>query len=187
MLGTTAPRRVAQEKVHIESAGGRFEGIQLLALNASGTAWMAAVEGPVGSVYEGGVFFLSLLLPPNYPLKPPHIRFLTRILHPNVSPHGDIGVDILGSHWVFTLSIDKILLSIRSLFHDPNPLLPMHPPIGRLAVQRPHAFRLLAQWATQHYAMSHMGLFWKRQRCNQCIFNLGDEPLQAQWIENLPE
>jgi len=83
--------------------------------------WEASVTGPTGSPYEGGKFVLDIRLPNNYPLEPPHIKFRTPILHPNVSfPNGDICLDVLKSHWSPALSLQKVLLSISSLLTDPN-------------------------------------------------------------------
>jgi ubiquitin-conjugating enzyme E2 D/E len=63
----------------------------------------------VGSPYEGGNFFLYLKVPFSYPFHPPEVRFLTRIFHPNVSRHGDIGIDsIQKAIWVSTLTITKV-------------------------------------------------------------------------------
>ncbi|KAJ7106335.1 hypothetical protein C8R44DRAFT_638705 [Mycena epipterygia] len=36
--------------------------------------------------YKGGTFLLSCDLPAGYPRDPPEVRFVTFILHPNVSP-----------------------------------------------------------------------------------------------------
>jgi ubiquitin-protein ligase len=39
--------------------------------------------GPPDSVYENGVFFLNVLIA-GYPWKPPKIKFITPIYHPNI-------------------------------------------------------------------------------------------------------
>jgi hypothetical protein len=94
--------------------------------------WMATIMGPVrtysplafcpedqrldvakaapfqaDSPYSGGVFFLSIYFPTDYPWKPPHITFTTRIYHPNIDSNGRISLDILGSHWCPALTIPK--------------------------------------------------------------------------------
>lgn len=50
---------------------------------------------------------------------PPTVRFLTKILHPNVSRHGDVGIDIFQHNWSLALNISKVLLSLQSLLTDP--------------------------------------------------------------------
>lgn len=50
---------------------------------------------------------------------PPTVRFLTKIVHPNVSRHGDVGVDIIQHNWSLALTISKLLLSVQSLLTDP--------------------------------------------------------------------
>ena len=42
--------------------------------------------GPEDTPYEGGVFRFKMQLPNDYPFKLPKITFLTKILHPNVTP-----------------------------------------------------------------------------------------------------
>ncbi|HEX7815815.1 ubiquitin-conjugating enzyme E2 [Dyella sp.] len=83
--------------------------------------WQASLMGPSGSFYEGGVFFLSIRFPDNYPFAPPQVRFLTRIHHLNVAEDGSIDLDILGANWSPALTVSKLMLSISSLLCDPNP------------------------------------------------------------------
>lgn len=51
--------------------------------------------GPDDSPYVGGVFFLNIHFPTDYPFKPPKINFVTRIYHPNINQNGAICLDIL--------------------------------------------------------------------------------------------
>ena len=55
----------------------------------------------------------------SYPMRPPVVRFLTKILHPNVSRHGDVGIDSIHHNWSLALTISKVLISVQSLLTDP--------------------------------------------------------------------
>ena len=77
--------------------------------------WSATVMGPQGSPYEGGIFYLNIVFPQNYPFKPPKITFVTKVYHPNINSSGGICLDILKDQWSPALTIDKVLLSICSL------------------------------------------------------------------------
>ncbi|KAH6871653.1 ankyrin repeat-containing domain protein [Thelonectria olida] len=47
-------------------------------------------EGAKASVYEGGVFFLNIVVPEHYPMGAPNIYFTTKIYHACVHPNGAI-------------------------------------------------------------------------------------------------
>ena len=91
--------------------------------------------GPTKSPYEGGVFYLSIRFPKDYPFKPPKIIFLTKIYHCNVNSAGAICLDILKEQWSPALTVSKVLLSICSLMDDPNPDDPLVPEIADLLKQ----------------------------------------------------
>lgn len=95
------------------------EGIDAVALDNQLFHWQASILGPAGSPYEGGKFFLYIVVPCSYPMLPPQVRFLTKIVHPNVSRHGDVGIDIIQHNWSLALTISKLLLSVQSLLTDP--------------------------------------------------------------------
>ena len=94
--------------------------------------WQATIMGPADSPYEGGVFYLKIDFPRDYPFKPPKMYFLTRIYHCNVNSNGGICLDILKDQWSPALTISKLLLSICSLMDDANPDDPLVPDIADL-------------------------------------------------------
>ncbi|DAA23342.1 TPA: ubiquitin-conjugating enzyme E2D 3-like [Bos taurus] len=61
--------------------------------------WQATIMGPNDSPYQGGVFFLTIHFPTDYPFKLPKVAFTTRIYHPNINSNGSICLDILRSQW----------------------------------------------------------------------------------------
>ena len=46
---------------------------------------LGKIKGPEGTVYDGGVFEIDIVIPQPYPFEPPKMKFLTKIWHPNVS------------------------------------------------------------------------------------------------------
>ena len=72
--------------------------------------------GPGDSPYAGGVFFVLIHFPPDYPFKPPKVQFQTKVYHPNVNTQGSICLDILKEQWSPALTISKV-----SLLSQPGP------------------------------------------------------------------
>lgn len=122
--------------------------------------WQATIMGPPDSPYQGGVFFLTIHFPTDYPFKPPKVAFTTRIYHPNINSNGSICLDILRSQWSPALTISKVLLSICSLLCDPNPDDPLVPEIARLYKTDREKYNELAREWTRKYAMWCANLRW---------------------------
>jgi ubiquitin-conjugating enzyme E2 D/E len=114
--------------------------------------WDATIIGPTETPYEGGIFYLKMFFPPDYPFKPPKITFITKIYHPNINNIGDICLDILKDQWSPALNVSKILLSICSLLADPNPNDPLSPEIAVVYKQNKDKFIANAREYTLKYA-----------------------------------
>merc|ERR1712070_735886 len=102
--------------------------------------------------YEGGVFFLNIAFPSDYPFKPPKCHFTTKIYHCNISSNGSICLDILKDQCSPALTIAKVLLSISSLLTDPNPADPLVPEIAHVYKTNKAEYEKTAREWTSKYA-----------------------------------
>ncbi|CAI2727006.1 unnamed protein product [Schistosoma spindalis] len=128
-------------------------GIKIITLDtATYSHFLAGIEGPPQSPYQGGFFHVLILVPDSYPFRPPVIRFLTRILHPNISFHGDVGLDSIRHNWCLALSLEKLLISILALLTDPHTRVCMEPVIGALYDWDKYQFEELAKLWTWKFA-----------------------------------
>jgi len=97
--------------------------------------WNVVLEGPEGTLYEGGYFQATLTFPEEFPNKPPKMKFLTPgFWHPNVYSDGTVCISILheakedefnpeermDEKWRPILSVEAILVSVLSMLSDPN-------------------------------------------------------------------
>ncbi|ESK91612.1 ubiquitin-conjugating enzyme e2 e2-like [Moniliophthora roreri MCA 2997] len=120
--------QMTMKRIHREIADLKKEDLGALTLAPTEDnlfLWKGTIPGPDGSVYEGGVFNLDVVLAPDYPFTAPKVMFKTRIYHMNISDRGDICIDILKQNWSPALSLFKVMLSLSSLLTDPNPRDPL--------------------------------------------------------------
>ncbi|KAH3757074.1 ubiquitin-conjugating enzyme [Pelomyxa schiedti] len=95
--------------------------------------WQVMIIGPPDTIYEGGFFHARLTFPPDYPLNPPKMKFITEIWHPNVYANGDVCISILhppgddkwgyesaSERWLPVHTVESILLSVISMLSSPN-------------------------------------------------------------------
>jgi len=96
--------------------------------------WRVWMEGPKETPYEGGIFQLVMKFPPDYPMSPPELKFVSDFWHPNVYKEtGIVCISILhppvedemsgelpGERWLPTQTVSTILLSVISLLSAPN-------------------------------------------------------------------
>ena len=92
--------------------------------------WRVSLLGPRDTSYKGGLFYLSIQFPNNYPEKAPEVCFLTPIYHVNVNPRipTSPGAESLGHVCISTLNwwkpeyrMRELLTNIFALFYMANP------------------------------------------------------------------
>ena len=95
--------------------------------------WHVGIFGPPETLFSGGYFQAQLKFPLDYPYRPPSLKFLTNIWHPNVYPDGRICISILhepgddersgedaSERWSVAQNVRSILMSIISMLNEPN-------------------------------------------------------------------
>eukprot|EP01137_Pigoraptor_chileana_P020750 Opistho-2@83544 len=95
--------------------------------------WEVMIIGPPDTLYEGGFFKAHLIFPKEYPQRPPKMKFITEVYHPNVHSNGDVCISILhepgedkwgyekaSERWLPIHTVETILLSVISILSDPN-------------------------------------------------------------------
>ena len=113
--------------------------------------WVGTIYGPKESPYEGGVFYLDILFPRDYPFKPPKVKFLTPIYHTNINKHGKMCLDALYREWSPCLTISKILLLIHSMLTDPDYDCPLNTEAANLyKTDRQMYNKLAKEWTEKH-------------------------------------
>ncbi len=113
--------------------------------------WKAQIYGPKDTPYYGGIFYLNILFPNEYPFKPPKINFDTKVYHPNINSTGIICMDILKDNWSPMMTIGKVLLSVCSLLNEPNPTDPLEPEIANEYINDREKFNQnAASWTLIH-------------------------------------
>ena len=96
--------------------------------------WEILIIGPADTLYEGGFLKARLSFPPEFPLLPPKLRFITPMWHPNVYADGVLCISILhapgedqygfeeaGERWLPVHTVESILMSVISLLSSDRP------------------------------------------------------------------
>ena len=143
ILATTRQPTAQLDRLGMTCSPGRHSKV----LIESGALREATIMGPPDSPYTGGVFFLNIQFPSDYPFKPPKVNFTTKIYHCNVNSNGAICLDILKDQWSPALTISKVLLSISSLLTDPNPNDPLVPEIAQADIRLFNLFKSISYYS----------------------------------------
>jgi ubiquitin-protein ligase len=77
---------------------------------------------PSSNIYNQAAYQIEIKLPAEFPFKPPEVRFVTPIYHPNVDDQGKICVDLLNSSetWKPTTPLVDVVKTVVDLIDNPK-------------------------------------------------------------------
>lgn len=83
------------------------------------------IIGPADTPFEDGTFRLVMHFEEQYPNKPPGVKFISQMFHPNVYGTGELCLDILQNRWSPTYDVAAILTSIQRCVVPLSPSVPL--------------------------------------------------------------
>lgn len=83
--------------------------------------WNAVIIGPADTPFEDGTFRLVMHFEEQYPNKPPSVKFISQMFHPNVYATGELCLDILQNRWSPTYDVAAVLTSIQRWVESRSP------------------------------------------------------------------
>lgn len=143
-------KRVKKELMDVAKNGELSKnGITVEMVNDNFVELQAQMLGPKDTPYEGGNYSLNIKIPSAYPFKPPEIRFVTKVWHPNISSvTGSICLNILKHDWIALIGLRTSLPSVQALLSAAEPDDPQEAVVARQYTEDPELFNLTAKhWA----------------------------------------
>ena len=127
--------------------------VQVKLVNNDYRHWKGRIKGPIDTCYQGGIFDVDIIIPNDYPFKPPKKKFDTKIWHPNISSvTGAICLDILKNEWTPALTIRTALISLQSLMCEPVPNDPQDAVVAKQYMSDIKLFNQTAKHWVEEYA-----------------------------------
>ena len=127
--------------------------VQVKLVNNDIRHWKGRIKGPIDTCYQGGIFDVDIVIPNEYPFKPPKMKFDTKIWHPNISSvTGAICLDILKNEWTPALTIRTALISLQALMCEPVPNDPQDAVVAKQYMSDIKIFNQTAKHWVEEYA-----------------------------------
>ena len=127
--------------------------VQVKMVNNDIRHWKGKIKGPIDTCYAGGTFIVDIIIPDDYPFKPPKMKFDTKIWHPNISSvTGAICLDILKNEWTPALTIRTALISLQALMCEPVPDDPQDAVVAKQYMSDINLFNSTAKHWVEEYA-----------------------------------
>ena len=129
------------------------DSVQVKLVDGNIRHWKGRIKGPIDTCYAGGIFDVDIIIPDDYPFKPPKMKFDTKIWQPNISSvTGAICLDILKNEWTPALTIRTALISLQALMCEPVPDDPQDAVVAKQYMSDIKLFNETAKHWVEEYA-----------------------------------
>ncbi|KAI6229011.1 UBC core domain-containing protein [Aphelenchoides fujianensis] len=152
----TTRRLVSEAKDLLRSP---IAGVEAVPRDDDVLVWTVVIEGPAGSLYEGGTFFLELNFTENYPFQAPKTiarftkaTFLTRIYHCNIDTSGRMNLGLGAANWNPCFTVTDFLNAIVALLRQCDPQNAILKELAQQYVEQPAEYERVAREWTRRYA-----------------------------------
>ncbi|XP_068569296.1 uncharacterized protein [Cebidichthys violaceus] len=116
------------------------------------TFWKILMEGPPDTPYEKGTFELFCQFGSDYPVKPPLVRFITRVYHCNINSVGRICHNIFDRNYNAQITMRDILNAVYGLLIIPEPEDPLDSILAEEFMTSPETYEQEAKKHTEETA-----------------------------------
>ena len=115
---------------------------------------LAVIQGPAGTPYEDGLFWIECRYPADYPISPPAMRMITKIYHPNIEKDGTICAGMLSFDWSPVQILEKLLISLAAIVGCPILDDPLVPDVAARYIKNYEEYERVARQWTEEYAQA---------------------------------
>jgi len=144
--------RLQREFKGLQAKNGDWFTVSLVSDNI--LAWRVTIIGPDETPYAKGKFVFEFDVPSEYPFKPPKVKAVTKIYHPNIDSKkdGSICLDLVSAEkWRPQVKMEDVLVAIRSLLAAPGADHPLDADVGEQMQKDPALFaKTAAEWTAKY-------------------------------------
>ncbi|KAH8738506.1 ubiquitin-conjugating enzyme e2 [Cryptosporidium ryanae] len=81
---------------------------------------------PEEGIWKNKILQFLIKVPKDYPFKPPKVKCLNKILHPNIDGTGNVCINIIREDWKPTFTISIVICGILNLLVEPTNIDPLN-------------------------------------------------------------
>ena len=81
---------------------------------------------PEEGIWENRILQFLVRVPKEYPFKPPKVKCMSKILHPNIDESGNVCINIIREDWKPTFTVSIVICGILNILVEPTNIDPLN-------------------------------------------------------------